>query len=334
MSWENVSVQCQHCRKRESISLICFPLTRLISVGVALASTLQMSPDAMATCWEAFSLTKQVSELTTHTFEAYKTQVYKHSEFTPLSASSDGAVQSRNIKRQASLVTPPTAKRQVTPSSKGSSSSVDSVAIINSNSPVASARPATTLPKYDERIKAGHIVTSFNPKEWPAIMATTASSGHRCMIRMDEFLSSNVTEPYRHMFTAISDRANALEKQLQIMGKNLIDKYGISDDENGIAPLEQVNIPRQEAVCCVGRICNEVRRHTGTKLHGLRTVHISDTLSSHPRLTKESSTRLPSCWRVRARAAVELASMLIYRTSSRPTKPTHSFQDKLSPSKA
>ena len=231
-----------------------------IAAGVALASTLQMSPDAMATCWEAFSLTKQVSELTTHTFEAYKTQVYKHSEFTPESASSDGAVQSRNVKRQASLVTPPTAKRQVTPSSKGSSSLVDSVAIKNSDSPVASGRPAAPLPKYEERIKAGHTVASFNPKEWPAIMATTGLSGYHAVIRTDEFASSNVTEPYRHMFTAISDRAHALENQLKMMGKNLIDKYGISDGENGIAPLEQVNIPRQEAVCCVGRICNEVRR--------------------------------------------------------------------------
>jgi hypothetical protein len=225
-----------------------------------------MSPDAMATCWEAFSLTKHISELTSHTFEAFKTQVYKHSEFTPLSATCDGAVQSRNVKRQASLVTPPTAKRPATPNTKGSDSSIDSVAIKNSTSPVATARPANPLPKYEERTKAGQIVATFNPKEWPSITAGAPPKSHRCAIQSDEFRNSNVTEPYRHMFTAISDRAQALEIQLQTMGKNIVDKFGISDGENGIAPLEQVNIPRQEPVCCVGRICNEVTGCFGCEL--------------------------------------------------------------------
>lgn len=68
------------------------------------------------------------------------------------------------------------------------------------------------------------------------------------------------------MFTAVPDRAEALEKHLQNMGQKIIERYGISADNNGnetresgsIAPLEQVNVPRQEAVCVVGRICNEV----------------------------------------------------------------------------
>lgn len=228
-----------------------------------------MSPDAMATCWEAFSLTKKVSELSSHTFEAYKTQVYKHSEVVPPSAvtSDGGAVQSRNVKRQASTVTPPSAKRQQTPNSKGSStasSSVDSVAIPSSGSPSAATRiikkEAPPLPKYEERNRAGTVAATFNPKEWPTIAPTTTSTGkHRCLIDTEDFSTHNITEPYRHMFTAISDRAQALEEQLQSMGQTIVDKYGISHGENGIAPLEQVNIPRQEAVCCVGRICNEVR---------------------------------------------------------------------------
>lgn len=218
-----------------------------------------MSPDAMATCWEAFSLTKHVTELTSHTFEAYKTQVYKHSEVSPPVTASNGAIQSRNVKRQASMVTPPTAKRQATPTVKASaSSSVDSVAIKNSDSPAAVARPTAPLPKYEERAKVGQIAASFNPKEFPAITPTPAPSSHRCAILTDEFSNSNITQPYRHMFTTITDRAEALEKQLESMGKKIVEKYGISDGENGIAPLEQVNIPRQEAICCVGRICNEV----------------------------------------------------------------------------
>ena len=63
------------------------------------------------------------------------------------------------------------------------------------------------------------------------------------------------------MFTATEDRARALEAHLQRRGQQIVEKYGISDGENGIAPLEQVNIPRQEVVCCVGRICNEVSRN-------------------------------------------------------------------------
>jgi hypothetical protein len=220
----------------------------------------------MATCWEAYSLTKKVSELTSHTFEAYKTQVYKHSEVAPPSVTSDGAIQSRNVKRQASTVTPPSAKRQQTPNSKGfaASSSVDSVALKSTDSPSAATTrtktPGPPLPKYEERIKVGSVAASFNPKDWPAIAPAPSSTGkHRCAIDTQDFATHNITEPYRHMFTAISDRAEALEGQLQSTGQQIVEKYGISDGENGIAPLEQVNIPRQEAVCCVGRICNEVR---------------------------------------------------------------------------
>ena len=223
----------------------------------------------MATCWEAFALTKNVSELTSHTFEAYKTQVYKHSEVIPpsITTSSDngGAVYSRNVKRQASTVTPPSAKRHQTPNkNKGTAaSSVDSVALDSSDSPSptvtrSSATPEPPMPKYEERTNVGTVAASFNPKEWPPITPSLSTSAkHRCVIQTQEF--DNVTEPYRHMFTTISHRAQALEAQLQSMGQHIIDKYGISDGENGIAPLEQVNIPRQEAVCCVGRICNEVR---------------------------------------------------------------------------
>lgn len=231
--------------------------------GVTLACTLHMTPEAMATCWEAFSLTKKVSELTSHTFEAYEIQVRKQSEVTPPSMTSDGAIQTRSVKRQASMVTPPTAKRQHTSNGKVSSasaSSVDSVALETNNSPTAAPRPeAPPLPKYDERTKAGQIVASYNPKEWPVITPSAASGSDRCVLKTDGL--NNISEPYRHMFTATADRAQALEAHLLRMGQNIVEKYGISDGQNGIAPLEQVNIPRQEAVCCVGRICNEVSCH-------------------------------------------------------------------------
>jgi hypothetical protein len=218
--------------------------------GVALASTLHLSPEQMAECWEAFSMNKKVNELTDHTFQAYRTQLLKECDSTM--TADVGAVQLRTVKREATnMVTPPPAKKQQTPTS---TSSVDSVARDNISSP---RRPTIALPKYNERTKVGEPVASYNPNNLPAISApATSNKAGRCLISTDAF--NNVKEPYRHMFTTLEERAKALEKHLQTMGKEIIDKYGISDGENGIAPLEQGNVSRQEPICCIGRICNEV----------------------------------------------------------------------------
>ena len=71
------------------------------------------------------------------------------------------------------------------------------------------------------------------------------------------------------MFTTMQERSAALESHLVDMSQNIIDKLypdkgdmGAAEDEkanqNDVSPLEQVNVPRQDMVCCVGRICNEV----------------------------------------------------------------------------
>ncbi len=231
--------------------------------GVALASTLQLSPEAMATCWEAFSLTNKVSELTSYTFDAYKTQLHKHSEIASPLMTGKGAIQSRNAKRQFSthMVTPPTTKRHQTHNNKESTFSFVSVAIQATNVPLSTPEDeAAAIPvvKYDERTKAGQVAASFNPKEWPAISFKLPGTKHRCVIDSQDFsYGANITENYRHMFTVSEDRAYALEKHLRRVGKEIIDKYGIGNGENGVAPLEQLIVPRQDAVCCIGRICNE-----------------------------------------------------------------------------
>ena len=110
--------------------------------------------------------------------------------------------------------------------------------------------------KYNDRGKAGEVVLSFNPKGWPAISPCAIPKKVRCVVSGKEF-ATNITEPYRHMFTVTSDRAQALENQLVVVGENIIKKYGMCSGENGMAPLEQVNVASQGATCCIGRICNE-----------------------------------------------------------------------------
>lgn len=243
---------------RERNQKFAMSLNNLRPTGAAIASTLHMSPDQMATCWEAYSLTKGVDELTPHTFEAYKTEVYKQSNKVP-EITGDGALLSRTVKRQppANMVTPPDVKRR-----KPETLSTYSAADTARSTPSVRA-PLLSLPKYHERPKAGQVVTRFNPNGMPAISNKSSDSGDiRCSIDTSDFdATSNVTEPYRFMFSAISDRAHTLEQQLQKMAKKIVDQYGINDGENGIAPLEQVNVARQDMVCCVGRICNEVSMH-------------------------------------------------------------------------
>ena len=110
--------------------------------------------------------------------------------------------------------------------------------------------------KYNDRGKAGEAVLSFNLKGWPAISPCAIPKKVCCVVSGKKF-ATNITLPYRHMFTVTSDRAQALENQLVLVGEQMIKKYGMCSGENGMAPLEQVNVASQGTVLCVGRICNE-----------------------------------------------------------------------------
>ena len=245
-----------------------------------MASTLSISADRMAECWEAFSLTKNVSELTNHTFAAYKTQLIMDAEQNgsvfPTSTEEGnglgGAVNKRVGlgKRQTSdglnLVTPPTKRQANRIDTPGTASSVDSIARDGGSVSSTPQRPIAkpVMPKYVERSGVGEVVASFVSDN---IAATDTSSSeessrppNKCVISSS--FPTNVTKAYRHMFTTLQERAQALEEHLVDMGNAIIEKHGIreaGDDgaDNGIAPLEAVNVPRQETVCCVGRICNE-----------------------------------------------------------------------------
>uniref|UniRef100_A0A7S4ERB9 DNA polymerase alpha subunit B n=1 Tax=Pseudo-nitzschia australis TaxID=44445 RepID=A0A7S4ERB9_9STRA len=288
--------------------------SKVLSKCVALASTLNLSPETMGEVWEAHSLNKQnLTELTMHQFEAYKNELIKASSKAPLSdsppTSSDAnsslgaTIVSRKsaIKREAptaTMVTPTSlTKRQKQQSPDVPTSLAHRVAMDGNNvpSPVRSSTSSATtsamngkpaanlnLPKYGERTRVGHVVASYradnesqrdNTNEAKAgrcrCILTTSSDGYS---NEDDFgvdvTRHNVTKPYRHMFTTMEDRANALERHLVRMKDAIVGDIETettnkknNNGEGLAASFEEVNVPRQDPSTCIGRICNEA--HTG-----------------------------------------------------------------------
>ena len=245
-----------------------------------MASTLQVSAKQIAECWEAFSLNKNLTTLNDHNFAGYQLALSKDSDKSSF-AMDTGAVVSRPAlgKRQSrspiadgeSLpsVTPPSKRFNVT-FDDTPVSAVDAVAsnrrVSLSPAPpgVLSQTPISTLPKYGERKDVGKVVVTFNPNKLEATESTSAttpvSSAPKCTVSTD--FVTNVQEPYRHMFTPLEERAKALDQHLVDMGEVMVERYGLGkqdeDNETGIAGLEAVGVPRQDMVCCIGRVCNAV----------------------------------------------------------------------------
>mmetsp|Transcript_8707 Transcript_8707/g.20850 ORF Transcript_8707/g.20850 Transcript_8707/m.20850 type:complete len:644 (-) Transcript_8707:254-2185(-) len=220
--------------------------SKALNQCVALSSTLNVQPEQMAECWEAFSLNKGVSELTDHTFQAYRLQLIKDSEASINPTTTPGAVQSRSTKRQASnMVTPPNSKR---PNNRRTTASAD-------NPAAKSASTSEKMPKYESRTRVGEVVASFNPSQFDPIAPGNKQA--LCTVTSGD---DNLLEPYRHMFTTLEDRASALEAKLNDLGEKIIEQHGIGSGDNGIAPLVEVNVPGHDKGCYVGRICNEAHQ--------------------------------------------------------------------------
>jgi hypothetical protein len=187
------------------------------------------------------------------------------------------------------MVTPPTAKRHQSgeinsfqnnnkPSS--STSSVDQVAI-QGGSPASMKKPTITntipLPLYKERTKVGEVVVAYPSNRTSTVDDDDRNTTNRarCIISTtnENVGRYNITKPYRHMFTTMEERAAALEQLLVAQKEAIIEHHVLSTtvysnsdssdkDDNltdAFAPLEEVNVARQEKVTCIGRICNEVR---------------------------------------------------------------------------
>lgn len=245
-----------------------------------------MSPKQISECWEAFSLNRNLNELDDHSFPSFRLALIKDSDNAELllqeSASNSGAVISRPSNKRQTLdddglptVTPPAKRFNA---SLNKASAVDAVAASDSTSRRVSLSPAppgslssadkSNLPKYSERQGAGKMLVTFNPNKLEASAnASMTSRSTRCNISYS--FPSNVQKPYRHMFTTIDERAKALDKQMVDLGDAMIERYGLGKEEEegssetAIAGLEAVGVPRQDKVCCIGRVCNAVSLSVG-----------------------------------------------------------------------
>ncbi|CAB9500782.1 polymerase alpha subunit B [Seminavis robusta] len=263
----------------------------MISKCVAFANNHHISSKSMAECWESFSLNKSIDALDEHSWQSFRSDLEKEAERNPTplqveSCSSSGAVQTRPAmgKRQLPTVTPP-AKRVATPPNN-TKSAVDAVLSSTTASPVKSASPSYTPPKYEERAGAGKVILTFNPNDLKP--TTTAADSNttttpKCSIAYQQFDTNVTAQPHRHLFTTMEDRAKALDKHLVQLEDIMMERYNIKgkddddtpmmmEDEAEIAPLEAVAVPRQDKICCIGRICNAAHEgrinHTSVVLEG------------------------------------------------------------------
>lgn len=205
---------------------------------------------------------------------------------TPGSNNSGGAIMVNKRQRVGTnMVTPPTAKRQniiITGEGNGGdsptatfvdkNSTTNNIAPTMGNSMVMTTITMTPPPKYEERTKVGQVVASYSPTQVPHENNNSNSNNNndtrRCELSTTMVGKNNIVQPYRHMFTTLEDRAKALERSLVERGRAIIDQQYRSqkdrnnhpqeqDDIMAPPPQEEVNVPRQDEVTVVGRICNE-----------------------------------------------------------------------------
>ena len=115
-----------------------------------------------------------------------------------------------------------------------------------------------TLPRYDQRKGVDQVVASFQAEGLQSATEaeTPKGGGPRCVLSYS--FPTNVEKPYRYMFTTLQQRAKALDDHLVELSEEIVQKRGDTGDDAMLAPLESVNVARQDVVCSIGRICNEV----------------------------------------------------------------------------
>jgi DNA polymerase alpha subunit B len=210
---------------------------------------LRLTPQQVATCWEAYSLKKNTTTFNEQSFEGFRDLLVKESNCVdiPMSDEIDNSPRGAVLTpRRLPHVTPPakrlqTATAATEPSRRASSS-------LSPGPPVV-LQPSD---KYEHRTGAGQIVSTFAAQKRTATYV--ALSRPKCFIRYEQF-STNVTQAYRSLFTTTEQRATALNQHLNDMGNIMIETYQLGQSDQ-VAPLEGVGIPRADQVCCIGRICN------------------------------------------------------------------------------
>lgn len=221
-------------------------------------TTLRLSPTQMTEFWEAYSINKSLRSLDEHSFTGFRLQLIKDSSgLAASSTAGDGAV--RSLKKRdlsSAVVTPGHNKRQLhgAPGSAHRDASGNRrVSLSPDPLPKTSALPPS-LPSYSERLGAGETLVEFNPCQLQPVESVAPFSKHKCLISND--FATNVESTFRHFFTVLDERATVLDEQLQEKIDEFSVLYNFGSEQ--IADLEAVGVPRQEAICCIGRICNAV----------------------------------------------------------------------------
>jgi hypothetical protein len=222
-----------------------------------------VSPTQLAECWEAFSLNKNVKTLDDHSFAAFRTQLIKtcnNNEVLDDVVVDDSAVLRVTNKKHdtpSAVVTPAHNKRhQIDHGSRDENPSSSNRRVsMSPNAQITTNNPPTTLASYEHRKGSGTVVAEYNPHQLPSAAVSSELARPRCRVWHD--FATNVKEPYRHYFTVIEERAVALDNMLQEKYEQFSEQYQFGSEQ--LAGLEAVNIPRQDKICCIGRICNSVR---------------------------------------------------------------------------
>lgn len=247
---------------------------------------MQVTPSQIAECWDVVSLGNNWKSLNEHSWTALRNEVLKLSEVVPPPemTSSSSVVQVKRKEASSPTQQQSTLRPHsiVTPASKQTTMAAAASSLTGSGSRRISLSPkpptflqtesARKKAKYEERQGAGSVVSTLNAN-LAATGATAPLAKPRCRIAwnntttattnnnndqaIDELLAaSNVQAPYRHMFTTVEHKARALEAHLNELSALFQTQYAFGQGD--LAALEAVGVPRQEMVCCLGRICNSV----------------------------------------------------------------------------
>lgn len=243
----------------------------------------------MALCWEAFSLNRQLTNLDEHSFESFRAAIIKYAD---ANISSQGlettpdetAISSRPSKRSTTppSVTPPTKRKQTLPGRNISTSPSQNETpagfdegrrriSLSPEMPLSRTGTDLSTALYDDRKGAGKVMDTWNPNKLSdATVKHQSMNKPRCIVSSSDFSATNTKHRYRHMNTTVEEVARILDEHLVRLGEMMIEHYGLGKDgemvegegsTDSIPCLEAVGVPRQETVCCIGRICNEVSTH-------------------------------------------------------------------------
>ncbi|GAX21359.1 DNA polymerase alpha subunit B [Fistulifera solaris] len=240
-----------------------------MSKCTAAATMLRLSPQQVATCWEAYSLKKNTTTLNEQSFEGFRDLLVKESNTVNNNIPMSDEHNNNNNKEspRGGAVLPPRSLPHVTPPAKR----LQLAAVTNNTNTEPSSRRSSSLSpgppvalqpsdKYETRIGAGQIVSTFTAEhKRTATNDNPLLSRPKCTIRSESSAFStnnnNLSQAYRSLFTTTEQRATALDQQLIHMGQHLMEKYQLGQSDE-VAPLEGVGIPRADQVCNIGRICN------------------------------------------------------------------------------